>query len=199
MSHGAHEVYLETAILSATPQRLRLLLLDGALRFAHQAIQQWEHDENEAASESLDRCQAIIAELLAAIRTDRASCERIVDGIQRQRPLAPEERERELESLLRISRTTAGVCLFLFRELSEAQIERSREKISNVIRVLQVERDTAQAVCEELADAPALITANDTKEILASQAGPLAASQRSTYAPPEISAGESRGNISFEA
>ena len=64
MDTGAGSIYLETEINTATPQKLRLMLIAGALRHARRTLGLWEEGNFEAALESLIRCRDIVAELL---------------------------------------------------------------------------------------------------------------------------------------
>ena len=44
--------YLESQIMTATPQKLRLLLIEGAIRFARQTLELWEKEQNDQALEA---------------------------------------------------------------------------------------------------------------------------------------------------
>ena len=55
MDSNARDTYLETQVKTATPQKLQLMLVEGAIRFAHQAIHHWEQQDEPAACESLIR------------------------------------------------------------------------------------------------------------------------------------------------
>ncbi|MGE0760780.1 MAG: flagellar export chaperone FliS [Pirellulaceae bacterium] len=118
--------YLEAQIMSATPQKLRLMLIEGAIRFARRAVERWDRHENELAMESLNRCRSIVSELLAGIRVDHTE----------------------------LTRKVAGIYMYLFRTITEGQLRHDRQKIRDVISVLEVERDTWQAVCEQMPMAP---------------------------------------------
>jgi flagellar protein FliS len=125
MDHSAQQ-YLHAQVMSATPQKLRLMLIEGAIRFARQALSSWEQNHNEQATDWLTRCRNIISELLASIRLDQSS----------------------------LTRSVAGVYLFLFRSLTEGQLQKDRRKIEEAISVLEIERETWRMVCDKLPDAP---------------------------------------------
>src|SRR4029077_15222578 len=112
--------YLESQIMTATPQKLRLLLIEGAIRYAHQTMELWERGQHEPALESLIRCRSIVGELLSGVRVEYSD----------------------------LTRKVAGVYLFLFRCLTEAQLKRDFERVQDTIRVLEIERETWQMVCE---------------------------------------------------
>jgi flagellar protein FliS len=142
------ETYLESQVMTATPQRLRLMLIDGAIRFARQAIQFWGDDG--AAPESIEavvRCRAVISELLSSVREDGTE----------------------------LPKQVAGIYLFLFQNLTEAQLNRDVEKVEETVRVLEVERETWTQVCEQFPEAPdpALIAKMRPKEITAKSSGAI--------------------------
>ena len=125
MDHSAQQ-YLYAQVMSATPQKLRLMLIEGAIRFARQALGSWEQNQNELAVQSLARCRNIISELLSGIRLDESA----------------------------LTRSVAGVYLYLFRSLTEGQLQQDRRKIEESIAVLEIERDTWRLVCEKLPESP---------------------------------------------
>ena len=123
MYTSAKEAYLKTQVATATPQRLRLMLIEAGIRKAEQTVQGWhaESEEREAeAFEAAFRCREIITELLAGIRPD-------------QNPLTHQ---------------VFDIYLFLFQHVTEAINERSSVKMLAVRDVLLEERMTWQALCE---------------------------------------------------
>jgi flagellar secretion chaperone FliS len=127
MHTAALDSYFETQITTATPQRLRLMLIDGAIRFARLTLDQWREGAAEQALESLVRCRDIVGELLAGTRADES-------------PLAGQ---------------VSSLYSYLFLGLTEAQRTRDAEQLASVIRVLEEERETWRQVCEQLGDRPA--------------------------------------------
>ncbi|MBC7854126.1 MAG: flagellar protein FliS [Pirellulaceae bacterium] len=121
---NAGHAYLETQIATATPQRLRLMLIDGALRRARQTAEAWAGPSPGDALEPLIGCRSIVAELIAGIREGSS-------------PLADK---------------VLGIYLFLFRELTEAQLRNDVARVGGVIRVLEEERITWQEVCATLGE-----------------------------------------------
>ena len=126
MSFLAREEYLAQEVLTAPPQKLQLMLVDAAIRFAERAKKHWELGQNDAAFDTLIRCQNIMAELL--------------------RGLMP-SRETELAQRL------AGVYIFIYRTLIDAACSRDAAKLADALRVLEVERETWRQVCEKLGSA----------------------------------------------
>jgi flagellar secretion chaperone FliS len=126
MTVNARDSYLESQVLTATPQRLRLLLIEGALRFAKQVVHCWENHDNETGLEAVSRCRRIITELLTVMVDDGS----------------------EVIGQLR------GIYAFMFRQLTDAQQQQNPDMVGEVIRLLEVERETWQMVCEQMPEAP---------------------------------------------
>jgi flagellar protein FliS len=140
MDQSARESYLEAQILTATPQKLRLLLIEGALRFARQALRNWEQADNEHACDAIARCRGIISELLASIRPDSSE----------------------------LTQRVTGLYLFLFRQLTEAQLRRQVNLVEEVIQILEIEHETWRQVCDQMPLAPiSPAAASAPQEILA--------------------------------
>ena len=145
--------YLETELLTATPQKLRYLLICGAMRFARETVAGWERGDQEAAGEALIRCRRIIAELMGSIRPETSQTAQAV----------------------------LGLYAFLFRHLTEAQLHRDAGRIHDVVRVLEEEGETWRLVCEQFPEAPtsqelaaqkpAEVTAGDRPAILGPDTG----------------------------
>lgn len=139
----ALETYLETQVTTATPQRLRLMLVQGALRFANLTGEHWRNNEAEAGAESLIRCRRIVSELLTTIR----------DG--------ESELNQKMTDLYR----------FLFQSLTEAQRDQDQTKIAEVIKVLEEERNTWTQVCETHPNDTAFAKPDAPKEVTARNSG----------------------------
>ena len=123
MTLSARDAYLDTRVSTATPQRLRLMLIEAALREAEQTARHWDEQQPEPALETLIRCRGLISELIAGIRPDAS-------------PLAQK---------------VLGLYVFLFQVVTEAQLSRDRQKLAIVRRVLASERETWQQVFSDAA------------------------------------------------
>ena len=134
---NAGHAYLETQISTATPQRLRLILVEGALRLARQTAEAWQERPDDAL-ESLIRCRSFITELISGIREGSS-------------PLA----KKVLE-----------IYLFLFRELTEIQLQQDATRMEGVIRVLEEERTTWQNVCATLTQRPEETATHSSHEVV---------------------------------
>jgi len=124
MDVSARENYLATEVLTAPPQKLQLLLIDGAIRFIEQGRQFWQAGEREKGFEAVLRAQEIVSEMLGGL--NREVNPKLVDQV-------------------------AAVYVYMFRTLVDANISGDVAKLDDVLRVLRVERGTWQAVCEKLA------------------------------------------------
>jgi flagellar protein FliS len=132
--------YLENQVLTATPQKLRLMLIDGAIRFAHAALRHWEAGRDEEALEAIVRCREIVTELFTVVR-----------------PAGFEPASQ-----------VVALYVFLFRELTAAQARRDADQVQDVIAVLEEERETWRRLCEQLPEAPAVPATFKPQEITAS-------------------------------
>src|SRR5712672_2261685 len=81
MHFSARDVYLETQINTATPQRLRLMLIEGALRRARAAHDAWTAGRSEEGKIAVGHCRDIIAELIAGVSPDQSPVAGPVLGI----------------------------------------------------------------------------------------------------------------------
>lgn len=109
------KAYLKTRVMTASPAELRLMLFDGALRFADRARTALERADHEGSYENITRCQDIVMELLNALRPeyDRELCERM-----------------------------AALYTFIYTRLVEALRAKSVDIMDEVISLLEYERET---------------------------------------------------------
>jgi len=127
MSPTARDSYLEAQVRTATPQRLRLMLIDGALRFARLAEEAWARDDRrEAGHAAITRCRKIVTELFGTIRPG-------------QWPMAGK---------------VAEIYAFLIRKLAEASLSGDTTLVREVIGVLEQERETWHQLCTKMPEAP---------------------------------------------
>lgn len=164
--------YLETQINTATPQKLRLMLIEGGIRFAQQTIDCWQEGRGEDGLAALLRCQGIVSELLGGVREDGTP----------------------------LTRQVIDLYTFLALQLHEAELNSDPQKLADVIRILQEERQTWQEVCQQLTEAPrpASFDLSDTGEILAPQR--VDSSFSSGYSAPNLfpSTSPTPGGFSLE-
>ena len=96
--------YKQQSIMTAPPERLVVMLYDGAIRFFFQAAAALREDARSTAFERLDRGEAIIDHLLATL--DMSAGE--------------------------IAERLEGIYVFCKRLLMEARIERDADKVDHV-------------------------------------------------------------------
>jgi flagellar secretion chaperone FliS len=115
--------YLVTEVFTAPPQKLQLMLIEAAIRLVGRARQQWHAQENGHACMSLLQAQEIVDAILGGM--DRDAFPEVVDRV-------------------------SAVYQFVARRLREANTERNDNKLQDVLRVLEVERDTWRQVCQQV-------------------------------------------------
>ena len=125
MSISSPGSYIETEVMTASPQKLQLMLIEAALRYAKRAKAHWEADEEEEACDVLIKAQRVMGELLGGL--NREASPQLVGKI-------------------------ASVYVFVFRSLMEAALERDVEKVDGAIKVLEVEQETWRQVCQKLTE-----------------------------------------------
>lgn len=153
MQPSARDVYLETQVMTASPQKLRLMLVEGAIRKVSLVQHCWDNQRPEEALEASIRAREIISELIAPLSEDKS-------------PLA---------------RQMLAVYVYLFRTLTEASLENDRQKLADVLRVLGEERETWTQVCAkfvEIDERP-----QEKAEIVAPQTLPAPAAVASSPVP----------------
>lgn len=115
--------YLRTKVLTASPEELRLMLLEGCLKFARQGRDGLAARDFEASYTGFSRCRAVLVELMNSMRP---------------------EHDPELCSRL------AGLYTFLFNHLVAGAHEKDIAKIDKVIGVLDYERQTWRMLIETI-------------------------------------------------
>ncbi len=129
MYSNASDAYLETQVFTATPQRLRLMLIDGAIRRAHAAQEALASGDAAKAMADIGRCRDIVAELIAGITPEQTP----------------------------ITGQILSVYMFLYSTLVEISIGKDfisiaseSGRIADILRVLEEERQTWREVCEKM-------------------------------------------------
>lgn len=116
--------YLRTKVLTAPPEQLRLMLLDGAIRFANQGREALGRKDFEGIYLGISQCRAIVFELMTTIGPDA---------------------EPELAQRVRALYT------YMYTRLLEASTERNPTKLDEVIELLAFERQTWAMFLDKLA------------------------------------------------
>ncbi len=115
--------YLRTRVLTASPEELRLLLLEGAVKFARQGREALAQRHFEGAFNGISQCRNIVVELMTTMRPehDPELCERM-----------------------------KALYAFMFQELTEASMAKDPARVDGVIRLLEYERETWTMLMEQL-------------------------------------------------
>ena len=122
MQSLAREDYLVAEVMTATPQKLQLMLLDAAIRCIERTRQHWKAEQYEDACQTLIRAQNIVGELISGLN---------------------HESESDLVKKM------AAIYVCVLRHLAEAGYSRDLEKLDGALKVLKVERETWRQVCEK--------------------------------------------------
>lgn len=107
--------YQETQVLTASPQQLHLMVVDGALLYARRAAEALDSGNREEAFLALNRSREFVAELLGGLRVD-------------QNP----------ETCVNLKQLFA----FVFHRLAMADIEQNPQLVGEAIRILEKHRET---------------------------------------------------------
>jgi flagellar secretion chaperone FliS len=123
MTASPANAYLRTKVLTASPEELRLMLLDGALKFAHQGREGLAKKDYEQSYNGISQARNIVLELLTSIRVefDPDMCGRV-----------------------------RALYTFLYSSLVEANMERNTKKLDEVIKLLEFERETWRLLMDKL-------------------------------------------------
>jgi flagellar protein FliS len=124
MAYSPQESYQATEAKTATPQKLQLMLIEGALLMANRAKQMWNEGRNDMALKSLLRAQKILSEMMIAVDLDNGG-----DLVKR----------------------VLAIYEYIYRNLVLAGYYRDEKSLANAIRVLECERNNWRTICEKLA------------------------------------------------
>jgi len=127
MSNQLQHSYLESRVLTASSDRLHLMLIEGAIRFGRQAEAALERGDVEAADGLLMRTLDIVGEMLVGVR------------------------EMKTDLNLQI----ANLYLYLFRIVGEAKVHDDVTKLTEALGLLEFERETWQRASEKISNEPA--------------------------------------------
>jgi flagellar protein FliS len=116
--------YLRTRVLSASPEELRLLLLEGAIKYITQGRAGLEKKDFEASYNGLSAGRNIVMELLTTIRPDPN----------------PE-----------LAANVQALYTYMYKLLVEGGHEKDLSKLDTVIGLLEYERETWVLLIQKLA------------------------------------------------
>lgn len=119
-SFAAHDAYLETQVLTASPIQLRLMLIEGAQRFARLAREAFAEGRKEEAHICTGRCQQVLIELLGSLQPKGNV----------------------------VSENLVGLYAFLVKTVSEVILLEQPNQLDEVCRVLSEEQTTWRMLVE---------------------------------------------------
>ena len=115
MTQPATNPYLRTKILTASPEELRLMLYDGAIKFCRQAQEALGQKKFEDSYNALMRAQKIVLELSTSLKHD----------------IAPELCDK-----------LSALYTYIYRLLVDANLQRQAKPIDEALQLLGYERET---------------------------------------------------------
>lgn len=124
MTSPTPNAYLKTQVMTASPAELRMLLIDGAIKFAEQGKVGMEANNFEQAYNGITQCQNIVMELINVL-----------------------DHEQDPQLCQRLS----GLYTFMYTQLMLASTEKDTAKIVEVLDLLRYERETWQMLMDQLA------------------------------------------------
>jgi flagellar protein FliS len=121
---AAPNAYLKTKIMTASPAELRLMLIEGAIRFSRKALDGLLAKNYEDVYTGITRTQDILMELINALKPEHAP-----------------------ELCARLS----SLYTYMYTQLMRASSERDADKVREVIKLLEYERETWSLAMKQLA------------------------------------------------
>jgi len=117
--------YLKTKVLSASPEELRLMLLEGGIKFAMQGREGLKARNYEASFNGFSQARNIVMELINSIKpeVDPKLCERV-----------------------------GSLYTFIYTQLVEASFHKDIAKADKVIELLEYERETWVMLMAKIAE-----------------------------------------------
>ena len=129
---NGHNRYLETAVETASPARLIVMLYDGAIRFINEAAYAMQQRDYETQNAKLQRAQKILAELISSLDFNKGG--------------------EIAENLFRLY-------TYMYNQLVEANINDDRDRLEHVVHLLSELRKAWDTIATESEAQVALPTA----------------------------------------
>lgn len=107
--------YLEAQVLTASPERLHLMVTDAAIRFARQAVEAIENKNFEGGFHALNRSRDCVNEILTGITTE-------------PNPILADQ--------------LRGLFVFVQQNLASADLARNSQLVRDALVVLETHRAT---------------------------------------------------------
>jgi len=129
--------YLQTQVLTASPEQLQLMLYDGAIRFCEQALVAIQTKEIENSYVLITKAENIILEFINSLRDD----------------VAPDT----CENMRRLY-------LFCYEKLVEANLKKQLPPLENALKVLRHMRETWLLLIDKLNEERTQTSSSDSGE-----------------------------------
>lgn len=175
MAFDVTNPYFRNQVLTASPEKLRLLLLDGCVHFIEEGIGGIEAKDTEKMYSGLSQAKDIVIELMSSMRPeiDADLCAKV-----------------------------GSLYTFVFKHLTEAGFERDAGKARECLQIMQYERETWSLLMEKAAKEGA--GSGASKPSMPAPSAPKAPqvpqgpsrSMPATYGPPK---GRGQGPLSISA
>ena len=120
---SGHDSYLEAEVMTASPYRLHLLTVEGAIRFAKQAVEALERKDLETAHFALNTSRGLVGELIGGL--DETQAPEMVGHLK-------------------------AIFVFTYRNLALADMEHDSTRIHSALRILNLHRETWIALQDQL-------------------------------------------------
>lgn len=108
-------IYFEEQVLTASPHRLHLMVVEGALRHARRGLEGLEQQNWELTFQALSKARDCVTELIGGLNPE-----------QSPELVAP----------------TKELFVFAYRNLAKADFERNPQLVRDAIRILEIHRET---------------------------------------------------------
>lgn len=127
MTQTATNPYLRTKVMTASPEQLRLMLYDGAIRFIRQARHALGQKNYEGSYTAIVRAQKIMLELSGSLNHDHDAdlCDKL-----------------------------AAIYEYVYRLLVDANMKREPEPLDEAIRLVEYQRETWAMLMKKLEQEP---------------------------------------------
>lgn len=147
MSQPNRSQYLESKVLTAPSHRLHLMLIEGAIRYGKEAEIALRRGDAVAADAPSMRLIDIVSEMLVGVRQTKTE----------------------------LNQKIADLYIYMFRLAGEAKVNDDPDKLVEVLKLLEFERQTWQLVCDKLG--------NDLPTAAAPSRSPIAVPIQSSTVP----------------
>jgi flagellar protein FliS len=137
METSVHDEYFTMQVLTAPPPKLHLMLIEAAIRAAQHAQATWHDEDRGLACEALLRAQECVAQILAGLNLQAGD----------------------------LAHKLAGLYAFVLRRLRDANIHRDRQALDEAMKILTMERETWQKVCQQTAEPKAPVSASEAEAL----------------------------------